>query len=59
MIDSASLLIFVSMVTTGLILGVVFALVAAGVTIVYGSIWLPNAANGQFFLLSALFCWSD
>jgi len=58
MIDSASLLIFVSMVTTGLILGVVFALVAAGVTIVYGSIWLPNAANGQFFLLSALFCWS-
>ena len=31
---------------------------AAGVTIVYGSIWLPNASNGQMFLLSGLGCWS-
>jgi branched-subunit amino acid ABC-type transport system permease component len=56
--SSAALLVFVSMVATGLILGLIFALVAAGVTIVYGSIWLPNASNGQFFLLAALLCWT-
>jgi branched-subunit amino acid ABC-type transport system permease component len=55
---SANLLVFLSMISTGLILGLVFALVAAGVTIVYGSIWMPNASNGQFFLLAALFCWT-
>lgn len=51
------LIIALSTLTTGLILGLVFALVAAGVTIVYGSIWMPNASNGQFFLLSALLTW--
>jgi branched-subunit amino acid ABC-type transport system permease component len=54
----ATVLVLVSMLSTGLILGLIFALVAAGVTIVYGSIWMPNASNGQFFLLAALFCWS-
>jgi len=58
MFDDSALLVFVSMMVTGLILGLIFALVAAGVTIVYGSIWLPNASNGQFFLLAALLCWS-
>jgi branched-subunit amino acid ABC-type transport system permease component len=58
MAGDAAILVFVSMVVTGLILGLIFALVAAGVTIVYGSIWLPNASNGQFFLLAALFCWT-
>jgi len=58
MISSATLLIILSMVTSGIILGLIFALVASGVTIIYGSIWLPNAANGQFFLLAALGCWS-
>lgn len=56
--SDATLLIALSMISTGLILGTIFALVAAGVTIVYGSIWLPNATNGQFFLLAALGCWS-
>ena len=51
------LLLLASTVSTGLLLGAVFALVAAGVTIVYGCIWLPNASNGQFFLLSALVAW--
>jgi branched-subunit amino acid ABC-type transport system permease component len=51
------LIIALSTLTTGLILGLVFALVAAGVTIVYGSIWMPNASNGQFFLLAALLMW--
>ena len=56
--SDATLLIALSTVFSGLILGSVFALVAAGVTIVYGSIWLPNAANGQFFLLAGLLAWS-
>ena len=58
MMSSAVLLVAISVITTGLVLGVIFSLVAAGVTIVYGSIWLPNAANGQFFLSAALICWS-
>jgi branched-chain amino acid transport system permease protein len=58
MTTDAMLLIALSMVSTGLVLGVIFSLVAAGVTIVYGSIWLPNATNGQFFLLAALGSWS-
>ncbi|MBV9236698.1 MAG: branched-chain amino acid ABC transporter permease [Xanthobacteraceae bacterium] len=53
-----NLLIGLSMLTTGLVLGAIFALTAAGVTIVYGCIWLPNAASGQFFLLAPLVAWS-
>jgi branched-chain amino acid transport system permease protein len=52
------LLLLASTVSTGLLLGAIFALVAAGVTIVYGCIWLPNASNGQFFLLSGLIAWA-
>lgn len=47
-----------STMSTGLLLGAIFALVAAGVTIVYGCVWLPNASNGQFFALAALVAWS-
>lgn len=53
----ALLLLIASTVSTGLLLGAIFALVAAGVTIVYGCIWLPNASNGQFFVLSGLVAW--
>ncbi len=56
--SDATLLVLASTVSTGLILGAIFALVAAGVTIVYGCVWLPNASNGQFFLLAALAAWS-
>lgn len=55
--SSTFLIIALSTISTGLILGLIFALVAAGVTIVYGSIWMPNASNGQFFLLAALLAW--
>ena len=54
----AQLLILYSTLSTGLILGAIFSLVAAGVTIVYGCVWLPNASNGQFFLLAALVAWT-
>lgn len=56
--SDATLIILLSTLTTGLMLGVIFSLVAVGVTIIYGSIWMPNAANGQFFLLASLFVWS-
>lgn len=56
--SDSTLIILLSTISTGLILGSIFALVAAGVTIVYGSIWMPNAANGQFFLMAALFGWT-
>jgi branched-chain amino acid transport system permease protein len=57
-LSDATLLVLMSTLSTGLILGAIFALVAAGVTIVYGCVWLPNASNGQFFLLAALVAWS-
>jgi branched-chain amino acid transport system permease protein len=57
-LSDATLLVLASTLSTGLILGAIFALVAAGVTIVYGCVWLPNASNGQFFLLAALAAWS-
>ena len=56
--SDATLILVMSTLTTGIMLGVIFSLVAVGVTIVYGSIWMPNAANGQFFLLAALFAWT-
>jgi branched-subunit amino acid ABC-type transport system permease component len=56
--SDSTLILMMSTLTTGIMLGVIFSLVAVGVTIIYGSIWMPNAANGQFFLLAALFAWS-
>ncbi len=56
--SNSQLIVLLSTISTGLILGAIFALVASGVTIVYGSIWLPNAANGQFFVLAALMGWT-
>ena len=56
--STATSIILLSTLTTGLITGAIFALVASGVTIVYGSIWLPNAANGQFFIFAALLGWT-
>lgn len=56
--SDATVLVLMSTVSTGLLLGSIFALVAAGVTIVYGCVWLPNASNGQFFVLAALVAWS-
>lgn len=56
--SDATTIILLSTLSSGLMLGVIFSLVAVGVTIVYGSIWLPNAANGQFFLFAALLVWT-
>jgi branched-subunit amino acid ABC-type transport system permease component len=51
------LLIIFSVVTSGLLVGVIFAVVAAGLTLIHGTILLPQAANGQFFLAAGLLFW--
>jgi branched-chain amino acid transport system permease protein len=56
--SDSGLLVLLSMLTTGILLGLIFALVASGVTIMYGCIWLPNASNGQFFVLAGLLAWT-
>lgn len=56
--SNATIILGLSTLFTGLTLGAIFALVAAGVTVIYGSIHMPNAANGQFFGLAALLGWS-
>jgi len=56
--SDSTLLILLSTLSTGLLMGAIFSLVAAGVTIVYGCVWLPNASNGQFFLAAALLAWT-
>jgi len=53
-----ALLVSLSIVTTGILLGLIYALVASGVSIMYGCIWLPNASNGQFFILAPLLAWT-
>jgi branched-chain amino acid transport system permease protein len=57
-VSDSFLIVLFSTLSTGLIIGAIFSLVAAGVTIVYGCVWLPNASNGQFFLLAALLAWT-
>jgi branched-chain amino acid transport system permease protein len=52
-----TLLIVLSVVTSGLLVGTIFAVVAAGLTLIYGTILLPQAANGQFFLAAGLLFW--
>ena len=49
--------IAVAVISNGLTIGLIYSLAAAGVTILYGSIWMPNASNGQFFALGGIFFW--
>jgi len=49
--------VVLSVVTSGLLVGTIFAVVAAGLTLIYGTILLPQAANGQFFLAAGLLFW--
>lgn len=52
-----TLLILLSVITSGLLVGTIFAVVAAGLTLIHGTILLPQAANGQFFLAAGLVFW--
>ncbi len=47
---------FVQQLVNGLTLGVIYALIAVGYTMVYGVIELINFAHGEVYMLGAFFC---
>lgn len=50
--------LFISLVFGGIIWGSAYALVALGVTIVYGMMRVINFSHGDFFMLTAYFMWT-
>jgi branched-chain amino acid transport system permease protein len=48
--------LFVQQLVNGLTLGVIYALIAVGYTMVYGVIELINFAHGEVYMLGAFFC---
>ncbi len=51
------LLLTVSVITSGLLVGTIFSVIAAGLSLIHGTILLPQAANGQVFLGAGLLFW--
>lgn len=49
--------ILISVVSFGLLGGTIYALVAAGLSLIYGTALLPQAANGQIFVGAGLLFW--
>lgn len=49
--------LILSVLTSGLLVGVIFSVLAAGMTLIHGTILLPQAANGHVFLGAALLVW--
>jgi branched-chain amino acid transport system permease protein len=47
---------FLAQLVNGLTLGVIYALIAVGYTMVYGVIELINFAHGEIYMLGAFFC---
>ena len=45
-------------VTTGLLIGGVYALISLGIVLIYKATSVFNFAIGQFFMVGAFFCWS-
>ncbi|MBO4223880.1 branched-chain amino acid ABC transporter permease [Bradyrhizobium neotropicale] len=52
-----NLLVVFSVITSGLLVGTIFSVVAAGLSLIHGTILLPQAANGQVFLGAGLLFW--
>jgi len=50
--------VFLQQLINGLTLGVIYALIAVGYTMVYGVIELINFAHGEIYMLGAFFCMS-
>ncbi len=48
--------VFIQQVTNGLTIGLIYALIALGYTIVYGIIQLINFAHGEVFMVGAYLC---
>jgi branched-chain amino acid transport system permease protein len=53
MMDSAQGMLFAQQVLNGLVTGSVYSLVALGLTLIYGTMQVPNFAHGQLFMLGA------
>jgi branched-chain amino acid transport system permease protein len=45
--------LFAQQVLNGLVTGSVYSLVALGLTLIYGTMQVPNFAHGQLFMLGA------
>src|SRR6185312_6248957 len=52
-----AILVLLSVLTSGLLVGTIFSVVAAGLSLIHGTILLPQAANGQVFLGAGLLFW--
>jgi branched-chain amino acid transport system permease protein len=51
--DSAQGMLFAQQALNGLVTGSVYSLVALGLTLIYGTMQVPNFAHGQLFMLGA------
>ena len=51
--DSAQGMLFAQQVLNGLVTGSVYSLVALGLTLIYGTMQVPNFAHGQLFMFGA------
>ncbi len=51
------LVLTASVITSGLLIGTIYAVVAAGLSLIHGTILMPQASNGQIFLGSGLLLW--
>jgi branched-chain amino acid transport system permease protein len=49
--------LFAQQVLNGLVTGSVYSLVALGLTLIYGTMQVPNFAHGQLFMLGAYIAW--
>lgn len=52
-----TILVLLSVLTSGLLVGTIFSVVAAGLSLIHGTILLPQASNGQVFLGAGLLFW--
>jgi branched-chain amino acid transport system permease protein len=50
--------LFAQQVLNGLVTGSVYSLVALGLTLIYGTMQVPNFAHGQLFMLGAYFAYA-
>jgi branched-subunit amino acid ABC-type transport system permease component len=52
-----TVLVLLSVVTSGVLVGTIYSVVAAGLSLIHGTILLPQAANGQVFLGAGSLFW--
>lgn len=53
-----SMMLLMSQIANGLVLGFLYVLIAVGLSIIFGMLGLVNFAHGAFFALGAYFAWT-